>query len=86
MRTLDGYSGLFDDDLTALAERADSTHDGLVTKRLWAPAEDRDLARQRHAGLRVLARAGGLEPMAQGSRVRTTRDLESNTRVSPRRT
>jgi hypothetical protein len=32
--TLDGYPGLFDDDLTALAERADSTHDGLVTKRL----------------------------------------------------
>ena len=65
--TLDGYSGLFDDDLTALAERADRAHDGLATKRLWAPAEDRDLARQRHAGLRVPARAGGLEPMAQGS-------------------
>ncbi len=58
VKSLDGYF---------LAERADSTHDGLVTKRLWAPAEDRDLARQRHAGLRVPARAGGLEPMAQGS-------------------
>ena len=39
VRTLDGYSGLFDDDLTALAERADPTHEAVV-----APAEDRDLA------------------------------------------
>ncbi len=65
--TLDGYSGLFDDDLTALEERADPTHDGLATKRLWAPAEDRDLARQRHAGLRVLAGPVELEPATQGS-------------------
>ena len=64
-----GCSGtpLFDDGLTAFAECADPIHDGPVTKRLWALAEDRDLAGQRHAGLRVPVRAGGLEPMAQGS-------------------
>jgi hypothetical protein len=58
-RMFDVYPGLVDDDLTALAEHADSAHDGLVTKRLWVSAEDRDLARQRHAGLRVLRGAGG---------------------------
>ena len=36
--TLDGYSGLFDDGLTAFAECADPIHDGPVTKRLWALA------------------------------------------------
>jgi hypothetical protein len=85
VRTLDGYSGLFDDDLSALAERADPTHDGLVTKRLWAPAEDRDLAWQRHAGLRVLARGGGLEPATQGSCVRRAGCRQQSATSAPHR-
>ena len=45
--TLDVYSGLFDDDLSALAERMDATHNQAVTERVvgavWAPAGIRDL-------------------------------------------
>ncbi|SFT85330.1 hypothetical protein SAMN05660657_03525 [Geodermatophilus amargosae] len=45
--TLDVYSGLFDDDLSALAERMDAAHQEAVTERVvgavWAPAKIRDL-------------------------------------------
>ena len=61
-RTLDVHSGLFDDDLTALAERADSTYDGLVTKRLWAPAEDCDLPDSATPACGSCAGPVGLEP------------------------
>jgi hypothetical protein len=53
--TLDVYSGLFDDDLTALADRMDAAARAAVEARVravWAPRPHEDPTRGKRAGQR----------------------------------
>jgi hypothetical protein len=51
--TLDVYSGLFDDDLTALADRMDAAAQAATEARvgaMWAPSPNEKPTRGKHAG------------------------------------
>jgi hypothetical protein len=65
--TLDVHSGLFDDDLSALAERLDAAHDEAITERVVGAGQVHGVGGQSPSRSPACSRVGRvrLEPTAQ---------------------